>query len=289
MYIDNFISYIRDVRRYSLRTCDSYLFNLNDFNKFLSSCNTTLDTAVAKDVSNYIMFLMEKGLKPTSVNQHLASIRSYYDYCCRFEDVCYNPAAGARDVRTPKRLPSFIPAQSLNFLIDKMLPKYDYKRMRTRIIILIFYHCGVRCNELSTLLDSNVSLQHNYIKVLGKGNKERLIPFGQELHDEISYYLRLRASIDESRGDCLIRTIHGENCTNFQIRRICKIALLRIVPANLAHPHVLRHSFATALMNNGASIEVVKLLLGHASVKTTAIYQHTSISFLLNSYKNAFK
>lgn len=134
-----------------------------------------------------------------------------------------------------------------------------------------------------------MNLSGDFIKVKGKGDKERYIPFGQELHDELIRYFKAcpEGSLQGSEG--IIKTIWGGTCTPFQIRRICKIALLKIVPAELAHPHILRHSFATALMNHGARIENVRLLLGHASCDTTAIYQHVSINYLRTSYSKTFE
>lgn len=287
MFIDGFISYISKVRRYSCRTVKSYADNLQMFSQWLSL--NGVEDVQPKHISSYVLYMMDvKKMKPTSVNQHLSSLRSYYDYCCRFEGVAFNPAAGVRDVRTPKILPKFISEDKMNFLIDHLLPSSDFKRMRTRIIILVFYHCGLRCDELTNLRLSDVSLTSNYMRVVGKGSKERIIPFGDELHEEILNYLKYR---DEVCTYCshFIITSFGTPCTSFQIRSICKMALLRIVPDALAHPHVLRHTFATVLMNHGARLEYVQKLMGHASADTTAIYQHVSINYLQNAYKSIFK
>lgn len=287
MFIDGFISYISKVRRYSCRTVKSYAENLQMFSQWLSL--NGVEDVQPKHISSYVLYMMEaKKMKPSSVNQHLSSLRSYYDYCCRFEGVAINPAAGVRDVRTPKMLPMFISEDKMNFLIDHLLPSTDFKRMRTRIIILVFYHCGLRCDELTNLRLSDVSLASNYMRVIGKGNKERLIPFGQELHDEIAHYLQFRNTLCTNSSQFIVTTF-GTACTSFQIRRICKLALRRIVPDALAHPHVLRHTFATVLMNHGARIEYVRQLMGHASADTTAIYQHVSINYLQKTYQTIFQ
>lgn len=287
MYINEFITYIQKVRRYSPRTVKSYSFNLNAFAEYLNAQGVA--APAVRDVARYVEYLMVRGLHPASVNQHLASIRSYYDYACRFEGEAVNPAAGVREVRKPSRLPLFITADKMNFLIDHLLPCSDFKRMRTRIIILLFYHTGVRCSELASLRDAGVNLSRDYIKVYGKGDKERIIPFGRELHNEITRYLQMRDTVCPcDRSDYFIKTSFGTNCTPGQIRVITKMALRRVVPEEYCHPHVLRHTFATHLMNNGARIENIKLLLGHESITTTAIYEHTSISHLKNIYNLAF-
>lgn len=289
MKIDKFISYIRDIRRYSMRTVQSYNNNLLFFKSWLDSQDLKEQELKPRDINNYIAFLMDRGLKPNSVNQYLASIRSYFDYCCRFEDYSCNPAAGVHDVRTPKLLPKFISEDKMNVLIDKLLPKQTFKQYRTRIAILVFYHCGIRCVEMERLTFHDIDIKNRYLRVLGKRNKERIIPFGEELANELQEYKKIMQQEIKSKCDSLLPTIFGTPCDSFQIRIITKQALLRIVPKELAHPHVLRHTFATVLMNHGAKIENVRMLLGHASCDTTAIYQHVSIRYLQNAYNKYFK
>lgn len=288
MMIDNFIRYIADIRRYSQRTVASYRNNLLSFSSWLNSQQLDEGALRPRDINNYIAALMERGLKPNSINQYLASIRSYFDYCCRFENMGTNPAAGVRDVRAPKLLPRYIPGDKMDYLIDNLLPKDTFKRFRTRIVILIFYHTGIRCQELANLKFNDIDINNMYLRVVGKRDKERIIPFGKELAEEIALYRYSMACAIDSNCMNVVQTINGEACTAYQIRQICKLALRRIVPEELAHPHILRHTFATVLMNNGAKIENVRMLLGHASIQTTAIYQHVSINYLRDTYSQIF-
>lgn len=283
MYINEFLNHIANVRRYSQRTVGSYRNNLVAFAAYLNERSIT--EVSPKVLGEYVEFLMNNGLKPTSINQYLASIRSYYDYCCRFEGVERNPALGVHDVRTPKLLPQFISEDKMNYLLDTM-PSQSFKQMRARLVIMIFYHTGMRCVELERLRFCDVNLDKDFLHVFGKGNKERYIPFGRELHNE---FLKYYALVPNRNCPVIIQTSYGEGCSSHQIRIICKTALLRIVRPELAHPHILRHSFATALMNHGARIENVRLLLGHASINTTAIYQHVSMYHLRNTYNLSFK
>lgn len=286
MYISDFLTYIEKVRRYSLRTVETYAFNLNQLSQWCEENGKSLDNIVISDISQYVLYLADvKQLKATSINNYLASIRSYFDYCCRFQGLERNPAAGFRDLRTPKLLPKFIPERLMNELIDNYLPADTFKQKRARLIILLFYHTGIRCEELKALNVSDVDITRGCIHVIGKGKKERFIPFGQELGDCLSDYIANRPC----NNDYLIQSIGGARLTSFQIRRICSICLERIVPKELAHPHVLRHTFATALMNHGAKIENIRLLLGHASINTTAIYQHVSLAHLRDVHKLAFR
>lgn len=289
MYLKEFINHIEKVRRYSCRTVTSYTNNILALIQYLNSLDKDLDTAHPKDIGQYVEWCMERGLKPSSINQHLSSFRSYYDFCCRFYGTKLNPAAYIRDVRTPKVLPQFITEEKMNYLIDNLLPCDTFKKMRTRIIILLFYHTGMRCKELSNLRMRDVRLDENIIRVIGKGNKERILPFGKELHDELVTYINMRNTELNPFDENLILTIYGTACTDFHIRVITKMALKRIVPEEFAHPHVLRHTFATVLMNHGAKIENVKLLLGHKSVDTTQIYEHVSMRYLRNIYNDNFK
>lgn len=285
MFVPNFLRYIETIRRYSLRTVGTYANNLSFFVDYCKRSGLDIDNLAPKDITTYIVYLAEeKQLQASSINNHLASIRSYFDYCCRFEGVAVNPAAGIRDLRTPKILPKFISESKMNFLIDHLLPSDTFKLMRTRIVILVFYHTGIRCQELERLTCSDINLSRCFLRVVGKGNKERIIPFGEELRQELQRYLSMRPKSDNT----FLQSIFGQPLTSRQIRRICAIALRRIVPESLAHPHVLRHTFATVMMNHGARIENVRLLLGHASIDTTAIYQHVSVTYLRNLYNQSF-
>lgn len=290
MHTQEFINYIQKVLRYSPCTVSSYRKNLTYFSAYLLSEGLTFADVRPSVVANWVQSLMEKGLQPKTVNQYLSSIRSYFDFCCRFKGLKTNPALQVKDVRTPKVLPKFIPEEKINYLIDNLLPSNDFKRMRTRIIILVFYHCGLRCAEFAGLQDEDISLEKDYLRVLGKGNKERFIPFGHELHNEICRYIAMRdAVITHAQNGFFLKTIDGLNLTAGQIRIVTKLALCRIVAPELAHPHTLRHTFATVLMNHGASLLAVKTLLGHSSVETTAIYEHVSIKCLHDTYNIAFK
>lgn len=289
MYYSEFLTHIEKVRRYSLRTVNSYRDDLMLFENYCQSIGLSSDNLATRDIYDYMGYMIERGMKPTSVNQHLSCLRSYYDFCCRWGFIENNPAASVRDMRTPKKLPLFIPEEKMNLLIDHLLPCRTYKEYRTRIVILLFYHTGIRCSEMASLTDASFTMSADYLKVIGKGNKERIIPFGAELHRELTQYVALRNDFFKGKGTGFLRTLWGAPLDNFQIRRICKSALRKIVPDALCHPHVLRHTFATVLMNHGARIENIAKLMGHSSITTTSIYQHISITYLRSSYSKAFQ
>lgn len=276
--ITRFIHHIQFVRNYSVRTLRSYENNLYRLKAFYDGRD--LNTLSSKDIANYVEHLAEAGKKAASINQYLSSFRSYYDYCVKFEGMRQNPALAVRDVRKEKLLPRFIPEDVMNKLIDHHLPTDTWKQRRTRLIILLFYHLGIRCSEMEGLNVNDVDMYRQVVRVLGKGRKERLIPFGQELAEELSAWIYERKDKGFTKTRALIVTEFGEAITSFQIRRITKMALTRVVDKKLAHPHVIRHSFATAMMNNGCRIEHLAKLMGHTSIATTAIYEHCSLGYL---------
>lgn len=284
MYVNEFIDHIGKLCNYSAKTCQCYRQDLTDFFRFVGDNEVT-----SKVIAEYIAFKRENGCCAASVNRYISAIRSYYDYCCRFEGCALNPAAGIRNIKTEKRLPLFITENVMNDLLDNRLRRDTFKRYRTYIVILVFYHTGIRCSELANIKDLDINYYKRYIKIFGKGRKERLVPFGDELAYHLREFTKMRdAELGTSDGH-LFTDIHGKGLSGFQIRIITKQALLRVVPAKFAHPHVLRHTFATAMMNHGAKIENVALLLGHESVDTTTIYEHVSINYLQSIHKQVFK
>lgn len=284
MFVNEFINHIEKICNYSPKTCLCYKQDLTDFFKFVDGREVTPNL-----ISDYVMFKRENGCSAVSVNRYISAIRSYFDYCCRFAVCARNPAAGIRNVKTEKRLPLFITEPVMNDLLDNHLRRDTFKRYRTFLIVLVFYHTGIRCSELAAIRDLDINLEKRYIKIYGKGRKERLVPFGSELEYHLREFTKMRdAEIRVSDGH-LFTDIHGKGLSGFQIRIITKQALLRVVPAKFAHPHVLRHTFATAMMNHGAKIENVALLLGHESVDTTTIYEHVSINYLQSIHRQVFR
>lgn len=286
-----FLYHIKNICNYSQKTISSYESDFNQMAIFLKSigCDDVREISPSV-IADYIIYKREKGLNPRSVNRHLAAARSLFDFLCRFKGLEVNPAHAIKNLKTAKVLPLFITEEKMDLLIDKYLPGNTFKQMRTRIAILIFYHTGIRCTELLRLRDEDVNFSSQTMKVTGKGNKQRYIPFGDELEVEMRKYIAMRddAILSRNLSRCFMRTQNGEQMTAYQIRKMVRLPLLRIVPKIYCHPHVLRHTFATALMNHGASIEAIKLLLGHESVETTAMYEHVSAAKLKSVYNIAF-
>lgn len=286
-----FLYHIKNICNYSQKTILSYESDFNQIAIFLKSIGCDDVREISPNViADYIIYKREKGLNPRSVNRHLAAARSLFDFLCRFKGLEVNPAHAIKNLKTAKVLPLFITEEKMDLLIDNFLPGDSFKQMRTRIAILVFYHTGMRCQELADLSDEKIDFNSSTLKVVGKGNKERFIPFGEELAGEMRKYMILRdvCVSQEKRDRVFMVTDKGERMTSAQIRIMVKIPMMKVLPKIYCHPHVLRHTFATALMNHGASIEAIKLLLGHESVETTAMYEHVSSAKLKSVYNIAF-
>lgn len=284
MKVQEFINHISKICNYAEKTCKCYSTTLNDFFRFVDGREVTPNI-----IMEYIMFKRDAGCSAVSCNNYISAIRSYYDYCCRFEGCALNPAAGIRNIKTGKNLPLFMTENVMNDLLDNRLRRDTFKRYRTFLVILFFYHTGVRCSELAKVRDVDICYDKKYVKIYGKGRKERMVPFGDELYYHLREFTKMRNSELDSTDGHLFTNVHGQGLTDFQIRIITKQALLRVVAPKFAHPHVLRHTFATAMMNHGAKIENVALLLGHESVDTTTIYEHVSINYLQSIHNKVFK
>lgn len=280
-YLPQFETYLLKVRGYSERTIKTYIFNCNEFSRWCKE--NYFSPSLSSSIKEFIMSLMERELTPSTVNNYISSIKSYYNFECTYHGLRLNPAAAIRDVRQPKRLPRYITENTMSTIIDS-LGDSSFKKVRSKAIILLLYSTGIRCHELSSLDFNDIDFNNNTIRVIGKRNKERILPITEDVTNTVWNMYYSVQHVDSS----LFCSVRGERLTDKQIRLIVKHVLCQYVPNELAHPHVLRHTFATHMMNGGASIEHVRLFLGHASCTTTAIYQHTAINFLRNIYNKTF-
>lgn len=289
MKTKEFLYFIENVCNYSHCTYLSYSRALEEFEKFLMLNDISEADIQPRDVRDFMAELTERGLAPRSVNLYLSAIRSYFDYCCRFYNLQFNPASVVRKVKAEKPLPVFIPESDLNLIINNYLPADNFIHCRARMAIMLLYHTGIRCAEACSLKNRDISLSENFIKVMGKGRKERIIPISDELKEEINRYRFIRRrSVASNIEDYFLVSKTGEMLETWQLRKVVYYALKKYLPEKMCHPHALRHSFATALLNHGARLEVIKALLGHASIDTTTIYTHCSSTFIRKQYNKTF-
>jgi len=290
MLIDSFLSYLRFERNYSPHTLLSYENDLLQFERFMISDVGIFDpTQVeAVDVRKWIIDLMSRGYSPLSVNRKISSIKSFYTYLLKQSYIDHQPARGVSGPKTNKPLPNFIKEKDMEYILDQALYDDNFEGVRNRTIIDLFYTIGIRCSELIGLKDTDIDTNALLIKVTGKRNKQRLIPFSKKLLDSIVSYESIRnQSISNREGGFFFVQKNGNPLTHQMVYYLVRKKLSDIPHLTKSSPHVLRHSFATGLLNNGADLKAVKELLGHASLSSTEIYTHTTFEELKKVYQQA--
>ena len=289
MLIDAFLDYLRLERNYSERTIVSYRTDLKEFEEFLEKTETGLGfTEVHTDnVRNWISDLMDEGRKATSVNRKLSSLRSFYRFLLRKNWITVNPMLKIVGPKKKKPLPSFVREKDMNRLLDGLSFGEGFVGVRDRTILEMFYATGMRLSELIGLDDVDVDFSAKLVKVTGKRNKQRLIPFGNELAEDLLIYNKVRNETFPEGTEAFFVRKDGKRMYPMQVYRIVKRNLSKVVTLKKRSPHVLRHTFATAMLNDNAELRAVQALLGHESLATTEVYTHTTFEELKKVYEQA--
>jgi len=287
--IGEFIQYLQNIRKYSSNTIISYNTDLNQFLVYLGEYgDLDLSEITHFHIRSWIVILMEEGITAKSINRKISSLRSFFNYLRRQGLMSTNPIKKIVAPKTPKRLPHYIDEDKMNYLLeDNHLLEPNYLEARENIIISLLYHTGIRRSELLNLTISDINLQSNTIKVLGKGNKERIIPLNETISKELKDYLLVRQERFQIEDGVLILTDKGKPAYPKLIYNIVSKVLKKYNASEKVSPHVLRHTFATHLTANGAELNAVKELLGHASLAATQVYTHNSIERLKTVYDKA--
>lgn len=286
---EGFLRYLRSDRGYSECTVVGYQADLENFEAFCRSLDEELDwQAVDRDVVRlWVVSLMEQGRSPRTVKRRLSALRSFYRYM-QVTGMCNgNPADLVKSPKCDKPLPVFVKEREMDRLLDDMVFNDDYLGKRNHCILLLFYTTGIRLGELVGLYVGDVDLSRRQLCVLGKRNKQRLVPFGEELSRELQAYLDLRQKLFPRGSDSLFLGKNGLPVEREEVRRVVRRYLSMVTTLKKKSPHVLRHTFATVMLNHGADIEAVKQLLGHESLSTTEIYAHATFAELKKEYEQA--
>ncbi len=287
---ESFLKYLQYEKRYSKHTLTSYKLDLSQLEKFVTKNSPDLNI---QDVNHsllrgWIVSLVEGGIQPKSINRKIASLRSYYKFLLRQGHIKKDPTVKIKVLKASKKLPQFVNEAEMNLLLDSCEFSDDFVGMRDRLIMELLYGTGIRLSELITLKTQNVHLLNRTIKVLGKRNKERVIPFSASLEKVIKQYLQLKKfSFSKDELPNLIVTDKGEPCYPMFIYRVVKKYLNLFTTIDKRSPHVLRHTFATHLLNKGADLNAVKDLLGHTSLAATQVYTHNSLEKLKSVFDQA--
>lgn len=289
MLKESFLKYLLLERNYSKQTVVCYGTDIAAFEEYFKSVDETLDfTNVDGDlVRSWVLKLMENGYESASVNRKLSSLRAFYRYLLRKGEVTADPTLKVIGPKRKKPLPVFVKEADMNRLLDSTDLGSGFKGVRDRMILEMFYETGMRVSELIGLADADVDFFASTIKVTGKRNKQRLIPFGEELKEDMRNYLSVRDKHCAEGCEAFFVQENGRKMTRAAVYVLVRRNLSKVVTLKKRSPHVLRHSFATSMLNNHAGLEAVKELLGHESLKTTEIYTHTTFEELKKVYEQA--
>lgn len=286
---DSFLDYLRYERNYSDDTVKAYGEDIRQFQEFGGEdVGLQSPSEVVVDVvREWMIHLMNLGYATTSVNRKLSSLRSYYKYLLRKGEVKVDPLRKITGPKNKKNLPVFVKESEMNRLLDDEDFGEGFEGCRDHLVIAMFYATGMRLSELIGLDDGDVDFAASVIKVTGKRNKQRLIPFGEELRVEMETYVKQRdESVPVRSGAFFVRKT-GERLYPNIVRKIVTRNLSKVVTVKKRSPHVLRHTFATSMLNHDAELGVIKELLGHESLATTEIYTHTTFEELKKVYNQA--
>jgi integrase/recombinase XerC len=286
--LTGFYSYLNLQKRFSPLTLKSYQIDLLQFFNFLNSevKINNFNSIQHHHIRGFVAQLMQNGLSPVSVNRKLSTLKSFFKYLLKSGEVQSNPAAKVIGPKNPKRLPVFVEASQMEEVLTKLNFEDNFENQRNKMIVDLLYQTGIRRAELLELKEVDVDLYGLKLKVLGKRNKERIIPFGLDLKRNLQKYLQEK----KARNYYSEYLFNGKKDHRLSAQNVTKIVneiLAQVTTAKKKSPHVLRHSFATSLLNNGADLNAVKELLGHSNLSATQIYTHNSIEKLKKTYKQA--
>jgi len=281
-----FIDFIQFEKRVSNNTLLAYS---NDLLQFVNYLDTVYEIKSITEVGHtiirsWIVSLVEQKISSRSINRKITTLKSFYKFLIRQNIILEDPMLKILSPKVPKRLPSFIEKDKMDTLLDDTFFGDDFEGIRNKLIIEVFYATGIRLSELINLKQSNVDLYLCQIKVLGKRNKERIIPFNNLLKEQLQQYIILKADV---KNEFFFINKNGKKLYEKFIYRLVKTYLSQITSAKKKSPHVLRHSFATHMLNNGADLNAIKELLGHTSLAATQIYTHNTVEKLKSIHKQA--
>jgi integrase/recombinase XerC len=288
--MDLFFKYLQYEKRYSPHTLTSYHTDLGQFADYLQQIYEITDAAEADHsiVRSWILSLVHNNIQPRSINRKIACLRSYYKFLLAQQRITVNPMLRIKAPKAPKKLPAFVPELAFNNLLDTFLFEDNFEGQRDKLILEFLYGTGIRLAELINIEASDIDLRAKTVRVLGKGNKERIVPINDSLlHTIESYSEAKKRQFGNNNSQKLLVTIKERGLYPKFVYRVVKKYISLISTSEHNSPHVLRHSFATHLLNKGADLNAIKDLLGHASLAATQVYTHNSIEKLKSIFEKA--
>ena len=283
---DAFIKYLKFEKRLSDHTILSYDNDLKQFESFFKtySTNKEIKTTDKRAIRSWIVELSLKKLSPKSINRKIATLKSFFKFLIKREVIEINPSTNITSLKTDQKIPNFLKEKDVNFLFDNLILEKNFNGERDMMILELLYGTGIRISELINLKTRNINLPKKEMKIMGKRKKERIIPLHQQIISQIKKYLGKKNEI-KSTHEFLLCTNKGKKLYPMLIYRIVKKHLSSLINSKKYNPHLLRHTFATHILNKGGDLNSIKDLLGHESLAATQIYTHNSIEKLKETFK----
>ena len=286
--IERYIRYIQTEKRYSQHTVDAYRRDLVQFSEYVFH-KYDIDNLLSIEtpiIRSYVIDLKEEGMENRSVNRKVSTLRSFYSFLLREKEIKVTPMIGVKSLKQPKDLAKFVPEHDINKV--SFVENDDFVHRRNEVVFEILYQTGIRQAELRAIKDEDVDVISKSIKVIGKRNKERIIPVGNDLLEKIDKYKTVRDDSFTERDDTLLIVDNkGRQASPKFIYDLIHTILQGVTTIEQKSPHVLRHTFATHLLNRGADIRAIQKLLGHSSLSSTQVYTHNTIEKLKDVYQKA--
>lgn len=288
-YRESFFDYLKFEKRCSSHTVVAYRIDLDQFVQFSTEVigEFNVKKVDAKILRNWIVQLMENNLSARSVNRKITTIKSFFNYLLKEQIVESNPAVNLALPKIRKKLPNFVEEKNLNHLLDDGFFSNDFEGIRDKLIITLLYGTGIRLSELLLLKDGDFDTKTDLIRVFGKRKKERIIPYPGSINQLLEQYINERNKTVGFKTERLLVTVVGKPVYEKLIYRVVTNNLAKVTVLEKKSPHVLRHTYATHLLNKGADLNAVKELLGHSNLAATQIYTHTTFERLHDIYKQA--
>ncbi len=290
-HLEKFLNYLKFEKRFSEHTQVSYKTDLTQFAQFINDNYICTEPSKVnyRMIRNWIVSLMDSHNSSRTVNRKLSTLKSFYKFLLKEGIVIQNPLDKISSPKISKRLPVFVEEKQMNVLLDEIEFGEDFKGLRNRLIIEMFYFTGIRLAELMNIRNCDIDFQNNTIKVTGKRNKERIIPITKEFSDELRNFILLKqkTELTGQNEEYFFIGEKGQKLYPKFIYRIINYYLQLVTSLDKKSPHVIRHSFATHMLNHGADLNAIKELLGHANLSATQVYTHNTFEKLTRIYKQA--
>lgn len=285
--VNDFIVYLQTEKRYAENTLISYKIDLEQYHAFCQKNGKEGMDLFFRTIRSWVVDLMERGYTPKTIHRKLSSLRSYCKYLVRLGELDSDPVGKVLKPKMNKRIPQFVDEKGINRLLDEFEFGNDFTGTRNRLMINLLYQTGMRRSELTGLKVSSLDTAGDTVRVMGKRNKERIVPLGKEIIGDIEAYMEKRREVDAELSDSLFLTEKGRPVYPKLVYRIVTRYISMITTLEKTSPHILRHTFATHMLNSGADLNAIKEILGHANLAATQVYTHNTFEKLKSIYNQA--